>query len=268
MTPGAKDKGVLFCMTNILKFDNKICSQVECLLCFQSVSGTQNLTFPNKRRVRPRLLKVKDNSTLNFLDQRLQTLVQHPLCSHTVWSPWEREREQEAWLWCITEQFHVRPEIFPERRPKSCDSKLWDMLKGEPKGKCLTSSDFTHLGDGRLIRGDTPQLLCVWSGCPWKPQHQCKQTLVPAKGLFGQLTACQWRVQGQVQLDRQTGWRKTMMMKIKFLNCCRSQLVCIWYIFYVIKKSQQIISLLSGLTYTVSLLNESLSPHLAPQSCV
>lgn len=67
--------------------------------------------------------------------------------------------------------------------------------------KMQTSSDLTHLCDGRLICGDTAKLLVVWRGRSRQPQHQCKQTLVPAEGLFGQLTAGQRRVQGQVKLD-------------------------------------------------------------------
>ena len=88
--------------------------------------------------------------------------------------------------------------------------------------KCQTSSDFTHLGDGRLICGDAAKLLVVWCGCSWQPQHQRKQTLVPAKGLFGQLAACQRRVQRQVQLDNRRGSRKTRRMfyewKLPYVN--------------------------------------------------
>lgn len=71
--------------------------------------------------------------------------------------------------------------------------------------KMQTSSDLTHLCDGRLICGDTAKLLVVWSRRSRQPQHQCKQTLVPAERFFGQLTAGQRRVQGQVKLDNAQG---------------------------------------------------------------
>lgn len=64
--------------------------------------------------------------------------------------------------------------------------------------KTTTSSDFTHLSDGRLVRGDTPELLRFWSGRSWQPQDERKQTLVPSERLFGQFTAGQRRVQRQV----------------------------------------------------------------------
>lgn len=94
--------------------------------------------------------------------------------------------------------------------PKINDGVNTGPMSGcQSKKKCQTSGDFTHLGDGRLIRGDATELLSVWCGCSWQPQYQRKQPLVPAKGLLGQLTACQWRVQRQVQLrSRQSKERK------------------------------------------------------------
>lgn len=50
------------------------------------------LTFPCKRRIWPTFLKINDDTTLNFLDKRLKTLVQHSLCSHAVRSPWDKNR--------------------------------------------------------------------------------------------------------------------------------------------------------------------------------
>lgn len=55
------------------------------------VAAFWSLTFPNWRRIWPGFFKINDNTALNLLDQRLQTLVQHPLCSHAVWSPWEEK---------------------------------------------------------------------------------------------------------------------------------------------------------------------------------
>lgn len=63
-----------------------------------------------------------------------------------------------------------------------------------------TSGDLTHLRDGGVVGGDAAQLLRVGCGCPRQPQHQCKQPLVPAEGLLGQLAAGQGGVQGQVKL--------------------------------------------------------------------
>lgn len=77
--------------------------------------------------------------------------------------------------------------------------------QGTKVRNCQTSSDLTHLGDGGLICGDAAELLVFWRGCSGQPQHQRKQTLVPAEGLFGQLTARQRRVQRQVQLDDRHG---------------------------------------------------------------
>ena len=70
----------------------------------------------------------------------------------------------------------------------------------QSKKNCRTSSDFTHLGDGGLVCGDAAELLRVRRGCSRQPQHQRKQTLVPAEGLLGQLAARQRGVQRQVQL--------------------------------------------------------------------
>lgn len=80
-----------------------------------------------------------------------------------------------------------------------------DGVKTGQVRNCQTSSDLTHLGDGGLICGDAAELLVFWRGCSGQPQHQRKQTLVPAEGLFGQLTARQRRVQRQVQLDDRHG---------------------------------------------------------------
>lgn len=63
-----------------------------------------------------------------------------------------------------------------------------------------TSGDLAHLRDGRVVGGDAAQLLAVGRGRPGQPQHQRKQSLVPAEGLLGQLAAGQRGVQGQVQL--------------------------------------------------------------------
>lgn len=86
---------------------------------------------------------------------------------------------------------------------------LLDHLLVLLRNATLTSGDFTHVGDGRVVRGDAAQLLIVWSGRSGQSQHQGKQALVPAKGLFGQLAANQRRVQGQVELQRQSGRRET-----------------------------------------------------------
>lgn len=68
-------------------FEDRIWPEVKLLLCVHSVCVIQKLTFPNKRWIWPSLLKINDNTTLNLLHQRLQTLVQHPLCPHAVRSP-------------------------------------------------------------------------------------------------------------------------------------------------------------------------------------
>lgn len=48
-------------------------------------ANPQMHTFTYRRWIWARLLKINNNSTQNLLHQRLQTLVQHPLCSNTIW---------------------------------------------------------------------------------------------------------------------------------------------------------------------------------------
>lgn len=72
-----------------------------------------------------------------------------------------------------------------------------------------TSGDLAHLCDGGVVCGDAAQLLSVGRGRPRQPQHQRKQTLVPAEGLLGQLAASQGGVQRQVKL-----WEKPFFKSV------------------------------------------------------
>lgn len=54
------------------------------------------LTFPKQGWIWSCLFKMNDNTTLNLLDQRLQTLVQHPLSPHTVRSAWEKKQPAQV----------------------------------------------------------------------------------------------------------------------------------------------------------------------------
>lgn len=64
------------------------------------------LTFPNKGWIWSCLFKINDHATLNLLDQRLQTLVQHPLSPHTVRSAWEKPVSTIKWC-CITTSWFI-----------------------------------------------------------------------------------------------------------------------------------------------------------------
>ena len=53
------------------------------------------LTVSSRLWIWSRFLKVKDNSALDFLNQRLKTLIQHPLSENRVRAPWKTQAMQQ-----------------------------------------------------------------------------------------------------------------------------------------------------------------------------
>lgn len=64
-----------------------------------------------------------------------------------------------------------------------------------------TSSDLTHGCDRRVVRWDASQWFGLYRSVAWDSQNQCKQPLVPAEGLLGQLAPRQWCGERQMELE-------------------------------------------------------------------
>lgn len=68
-------------------------SKIKFCLFFPLVEEQRPVTFQG-RRIRPSLLKVNHHTTLDFLHQRLQTLIQHPLRENTVRTSCKTQRHK------------------------------------------------------------------------------------------------------------------------------------------------------------------------------